>query len=178
MASEFKVCWQRSPKANSNFNLVPAAISHRCYHHTNQCTFEKNWFKLNTFAVKNVNIMHFSSEYWELKAGFTRDLQFGQHRLSQHMRGEREEIETLSADKKWSAPNLQTRIQWQCGPGPIKSPIKSAQWYPSDQKWFESIYQCRKWIGKILLQKKAPDERFTDCSSVIHLSFLLAYSCI
>ena len=81
--------------------------------------FEKNWFKLNTFAVKNVNIMHFSSEYWELKAGFTRDLQFGQHRLSQHMRGEREEIETLSVDEKWSAPKLQTRIQWQCGPGPI-----------------------------------------------------------
>ena len=34
----------------------------------------------------------------------------------------------------------------------VQSPIKSAQWYPSDQKWFESISQCRKWIGKIVLE--------------------------
>ena len=73
---------------------------------------------------------------------------------------------------------LQTCRQFNDNVVLVQSPIKSAQWYPSDQKWFESISQCRKWIGKILLQKKAPDERFTDCSSVIHLSFLLAYSCI
>ena len=59
------------------------------------------------------------------------------------------EIETLSGDKKWFALKLLTRTQWQCGP----RPIKQAQLYLSDQKWFESqMCRCRKWIVKNLLQ--------------------------